>query len=398
GAGEGRHDQNPRLRAHGAYGPGRGDAVHARHLAVHQGDIGVGGQHHLHGHFPGSRDPDHGQVALQLQQRCQCTAQHGLIIHDHQADGLGIRHQVTATRVPPGSSAATSREAPPVVARSRIPRTPFPSPPANPRPSSVTVKLPGAMATVTARAPAWRSTFVVASRRIQLAVSDCAGESAVGSPSTRRAMSADRRAVRHDSSCSMSAALRTPATVARTPEMASAVSASMSASSALARSGSLSMSRRTSCAFRLTTVSECPTRSCTSRATASRPSLVASSSPRLSASAERTMSVVETVLTTASITTIARTVRYAAPLGVRNTTAAVTAMLAAMVDQCAVRVSPYDANDMMNGTKLSAEPPVAGMVSPAHTMSAANTAHWIGFGGATSPPPPKLMPWTNPAT
>src|SRR5690606_39034187 len=132
--------------------------------------VGARLRNHLDGILAGAGDADHAQIALELQQCGERTAQHRLVVHDHQADRLGIRHQVTATRVPPAFAAVTSSTPPPVVARSRMPRTPLPSPPEGPRPSSVTVKLPGAMVTVTVRAAACRSTLVVASRRIQLAV------------------------------------------------------------------------------------------------------------------------------------------------------------------------------------------------------------------------------------
>src|SRR5690606_36300650 len=127
---------------------------------------------HLHRALAVCGDADDSEVILQLQQRRQGAAQHGLVVDDDQADALGVVHHLTSTSVPPLSPERTDSVAPPVVARSRIPRRPFPSVPVKPCPSSVTAKTPGAMRTVTAEASACRSTLVVASRRIQLAVSD----------------------------------------------------------------------------------------------------------------------------------------------------------------------------------------------------------------------------------
>jgi hypothetical protein len=68
-----------------------------------------------------------------------------------------------------------------------------------------------------------------------------------------------------------------------------------------------------------------------------------------------------------------------------------------VVIQCQIRVRPYEANDMMNGRKLSADPPSAGTETSTHTMRATKVSHCRLDGVRPNPPPPR-MPCMKPVT
>jgi len=120
-----------------------------------------------------------------------------------------------------------SRTSPPTpITRSRKPRRPMPSGrPTAPLPSSVTVRRFSPSSTRQHVAPLWRTTFVTASRTAQASTIRCRGSTTA------------------DSSSSGRRATRSPATVARMSARDCRVSDWISASSALARSGSASTSQ-----------------------------------------------------------------------------------------------------------------------------------------------------------
>ena len=99
-----------------------------------------------------------------------------MVVDDHDPDPVAHGVGTSATIVVPAPSLDSIFSTPPISAsRSRMPRSPrpspFPPPPAIPRPSSSITTLtelgPCARTTLTERASAWRATFVSASCTIR---------------------------------------------------------------------------------------------------------------------------------------------------------------------------------------------------------------------------------------
>jgi hypothetical protein len=116
------------------------DPIHARHLDVEQGDVGLmlaGGREHL---VAAGDLGDHLQVGLEAEQRGEGAAHHPLVLRDQDPDhrsavsgsacgdrAIGVVIGTRATsRKPPPSAVSTSSEPPASAIRSLSPRRPLP--------------------------------------------------------------------------------------------------------------------------------------------------------------------------------------------------------------------------------------------------------------------------------
>src|SRR5207248_4425220 len=117
----------------------RGQAVHARHLDVQHGHVGLGGLGGLQYLVAAAYLRHHFDVTLEREQRGQRLPDHHLIFGEEQPDGLGLGHSwelsgtVATRRKPwpgpfdPEASAGPSDRRPPMAdRRSDTPRSPLP--------------------------------------------------------------------------------------------------------------------------------------------------------------------------------------------------------------------------------------------------------------------------------
>src|SRR6266699_2187231 len=110
--------------------PGRLDSVHARHLDIHQDEVGFLAPGEFDGLGAGGRFADRGQVRCGVHENAEATANQGLVVGDQNTDGhapVPASGNTAVTRKPrPGSGAA--RNCPPYMpTRSRIPVMPCPA-------------------------------------------------------------------------------------------------------------------------------------------------------------------------------------------------------------------------------------------------------------------------------
>src|SRR3954452_21438604 len=303
GPAEGGEDDGADVGQRGGQRPRGLEPVHAGHLDVEQGDLRAVLSGGLHDDVAPADLGDPLQVLLEVEQRAQGAADHGLVLGDehpdHDAatgDRAGAGRGTTArSRKPRPGAAPHSTDPPSARTRSVSPARPLPVPPVGPRPSSVTVSsMTGEAApssgspssTVTACAPLCRSTLVVASRTTQPSTASTLPGRGGTADGALSAMPAADSAERASASAWAQLTWRYPLTASRTSASARRAAASTSAISSRARAGSRSASRPASWLFSAISDRLWPSRSCRSRAKRSRSSATAlrASSSRASVS------------------------------------------------------------------------------------------------------------------